>query len=165
MNNQITHQTLANVSSQIMQYIHQYNQKRATTEMLKQLHSPLTQQLYGKRDFNRSYGLWVSLLSAIRHGLLTWELISERPSDLSQGIAWLSHERVTALLAEQNLAYGNLPPVLFHLIMDSTNQLYPNAVINHQLVQSAHCTGQVKRMAWAITLSELPAHNQPQHSK
>lgn len=86
--------------------------------------------------FTLTYGFWRALFNALSNHKLTFELLSDKPSDLDDGLIWLSHERVTGLLDEQGLPYSDISPILFHLIMSATNQLYPGALIDEGSIES-----------------------------
>lgn len=86
--------------------------------------------------FTLTYGFWRALFNALSNHKLTFELLSDKPSDLDDGLIWLSHERVTGLLDEQGLPYSDISPILFHLIMSATNQLYPGALIDECTIES-----------------------------
>lgn len=107
-----------------------------------------------------TYSLWHTLLSAIRERDLTLAILSDRPSELADGRLWLSHERVTALLAEQELDHADIPPILFHLIMSATEHLYPSAVIAEHNIDSEYSfdsTGRPeRRYGFCILLDRLP---------
>lgn len=63
--------------------------------------------------------IYHTLCAAIRSGQLDWSILTDCPSQLVNGHLYLSHERVTALLAEQHLAHADIDRHDFNAIMRS----------------------------------------------
>lgn len=50
----------------------------------------------------------ITICQAIQRGDLTWQLISDRPSQLSKGMVYINHDRLTGLLEEQDLPLSDI---------------------------------------------------------
>ena len=142
----VTTNVLARINFDINQF---FNQTPSRSDSTKQSdnkptnnHGNVIKQLHNRKattpsnNFTLTYGFWRTLLSAIRDQKLTIELLTDKPSELPNNLVWLNHERVTALLKEQGLAYSDIPPILFHIIMANTNKLYPGALIDEGSIES-----------------------------